>query len=170
MEKTSLCLSSNLQAKFLTERYFVPFVLVKFKIVHWLNFSLFLRLVCMDRINEISSEIIKAGIEVHRALGCGLLESAYQKCLASELRLNGLRVESEVELPVVYRDMRLEKAYRVDLLVERTVIVEIKSVAEVSTKHRMQLLTYLRLANKKLGLLINFGRPLLRDGIVRVIN
>jgi len=124
----------------------------------------------MERLNEISARVIRAGIEVHRALGCGLLESAYHRCLESELRFDGLKVKSEVELPVVYRDVRLEKGYRIDLLVEDSVIIEIKSIAEINTKHRMQLLTYLRLADKRLGLLMNFGKPLLRDGIVRLIN
>ena len=124
----------------------------------------------MKRINEISSKIIRASIEVHKNLGCGLLESAYHKCLEYELKSNGFKVESELELPVYYKNIKLGKAYRIDLLVEESVIVEVKSIAETNTKQRMQLLTYLRLANKKLGLLINFGKPMLKEGIVRIIN
>jgi GxxExxY protein len=122
-------------------------------------------------INHLSSDIIKAGINVHKELGPGLLESVYQACLKLELEHMDHKVESEVFLPVVFRGQTIEdESFRIDLLVEDTVIVELKSVEKVRNIHKKQLLTYLRLANKKLGLLINFNEVLLKDGITRIIN
>ena len=122
-------------------------------------------------INEISSKIIKAAITVHRELGPGLLESVYLACLLIELKIIGLKVQSEVTLPVVYRKQEVEgQIFRLDLLVENTIIVELKSVAKIDPVHKKQLLTYLRLAQKPLGLLINFNELLLKDGITRIIN
>lgn len=120
--------------------------------------------------NEISSQIIKAAIAVHRALGPGLLESVYQVCLLAELKSMGLQVEDQVAVPIVYRGERLAHDLRIDLLVEERVIVEIKAVEELHPIHTAQLLTYLKLTNKKLGLLINFNTVKLVDGLERVMN
>ncbi|OEU50501.1 MAG: GxxExxY protein [Desulfobacterales bacterium S3730MH5] len=122
-------------------------------------------------LNQLSSQIIKAAINVHKELGPGLLESVYQSCMLIELRSMGMKVQSEVYLPILYRGQKVhEEGFRLDLLVEDTIVVELKSVEEVRPVHKKQLLTYLRLARKPLGLLINFNEPLLKDGIVRIIN
>ena len=122
-------------------------------------------------INQLSSQIIKAAINVHKELGPGLLESVYQACMIIELKRMGIEVQSEVPLPIFYRGQSVhEEGFRLDLLVEDTIIVELKSVEEVKPVHKKQLLTYLRLAKKQLGLLINFNKVLLKDGISRVIN
>ncbi|QQR85037.1 MAG: GxxExxY protein [Flavobacteriales bacterium] len=120
--------------------------------------------------NEVSSLVIKAAIAVHRALGPGLLESVYQVCLLAELKSMGLRVEEQVAVPIVYRGERLANDLRIDLLVEDRVIVEIKAVEELHPIHTAQLLTYLKLTNKKLGLLINFNTTKLIEGLERVMN
>jgi len=122
------------------------------------------------RLNDLSHQVIGAAIEVHKALGPGLLESAYEACLAYELREQGLAVEAQVALPVVYRDVRLDCGYRVDLLVEGSLIVEVKAVSEIASVHKAQLLSYLRLAQLPLGLLINFHSELLTRGVRRVVN
>lgn len=119
------------------------------------------------QINEITESIIGAAIEVHRAIGPGLLESAYTQCLCHELTLRKLPFALELPLPVVYKGLRLECAYRLDLLVADAVVVEVKAVERLIPVHTAQLLTYLRLAAWKAGLLLNFNVPLLRDGIVR---
>jgi len=122
-------------------------------------------------LNFISSQTIQAAIAVHKALGPGLLESVYQKCMVIELEHMGVGVDSEVELPIFYRDQRItDLGFRIDLLVESAIIVELKSVEVVKPVHKKQLLTYLRLAEKELGLLINFNEVLLKDGISRIIN
>jgi GxxExxY protein len=122
-------------------------------------------------LNELSSMIIKAAINVHKELGPGLLESVYQKCLIIELKLMGLEVEAEVPLPVYYRGQKVEdEGFRIDVLVENRIAVELKSVEKIKPVHPKQLLTYLKLANKKLGLLINFNVVLLRQGIKRIAN
>ena len=124
----------------------------------------------MER-NQLSSQIIKAAIKIHKELGPGLLESVYQSCMIIEFRYMGLHVQSEVPLPIFYRGEKVhEEGFRLDLLVEDTIIVELKSVEKVQDIHKKQLLTYLRLANKPLGLLINFNETLLKDGITRIIN
>ena len=120
--------------------------------------------------NELSSLVIKAAITVHRALGPGLLESVYQVCLLAELKSMGLRVEEQVAVPIVYRGERLANELLIDLLVEDRIIVEIKAVEELHPIHTAQLLTYLKLTNKKLGLLINFNTTKLIDGLERVMN
>jgi GxxExxY protein len=120
--------------------------------------------------NEVSSLVIKAAITVHRALGPGLLESVYQVCLLTELKSMGLCVEEQVAVPIFYRGQRLANDLRIDLLVEDRVIVEIKAVEELHPIHKAQLLTYLKLTNKKLGLLINFNAIKLIDGLERVMN
>jgi GxxExxY protein len=119
------------------------------------------------KINEITDAIIGAAIEVHRALGPGLLESAYVQCLCYELTLRNLPFITEIVLPVVYKGIKLDCGYRADLLVASAVLVEIKSVERLAPVHEAQLLTYLRLGGWKLGLLINFNVTLLRNGVRR---
>ncbi|NCA85931.1 MAG: GxxExxY protein [Clostridia bacterium] len=120
--------------------------------------------------NTLTKTIIGAAIKVHRELGPGLLESVYRECLFYELNKTGLFVEKEKKLPVVYYDVIMEIGYRVDFLIEKQIIVEIKSVKSLTDIHTAQMLTYLKLNNNKLGLLINFNEKLLKDGIVRLIN
>ncbi|MDJ0615941.1 MAG: GxxExxY protein [Calothrix sp. MO_192.B10] len=120
--------------------------------------------------NEISGAIVDAAYKVHTTLGPGLLESVYEAAMEYELRKRGLRVVRQVPIPVVYEEVRLEEGFRADLIVEDKVIVELKSVEAVHPVHKKQLLTYLRLADKRLGLLINFGAPLIKDGISRIAN
>ena len=120
--------------------------------------------------NEIAREIVDSAYKIHRALGPGLLESAYEKILAYELSKRGLFVERQKPLPVVFEEVRLDEGYRTDLIVERLVIVELKAAEALKPVHRMQLLTYLRLSGLHLGLLINFCVPLIKDGIHRVVD
>jgi GxxExxY protein len=121
-------------------------------------------------LNEISGRIITAALKVHTAIGPGVLESVYQTCLLHDLKKAGLAVQAQTALPVVYDGLHLDSGYRIDLLVEDTVIVELKCVETLLPIHKAQLLTYLRLANKPLGLLLNFNVVHLREGIKRVIN
>ncbi|HSR87542.1 MAG TPA: GxxExxY protein [Pontiella sp.] len=121
-------------------------------------------------INKLTENIIGAAMKVHSALGPGLLESAYQACLTHELEQQGVSVRSEVLLPVVYEGETIDAGYRVDLLVDEQVVVELKSVDKVLPIHEAQLITYLKLSNKKIGLLINFNVLHLRDGITRKAN
>jgi GxxExxY protein len=123
-----------------------------------------------DRLNQITEAIIGAAIKVHRALGPGLLESAYEACLLFELTQQGLKVERQKELPVVYREVVLDCGYRLDLLVEDCVIVEVKAVDALAPIHKAQLLSYLKLSGCKVGLLINFNVTVLKNGIRRVVN
>jgi len=120
--------------------------------------------------NEIAAVIVDTALAIHRRLGPGLLESVYAAVMAHELRKRGLRVDAEVGVPVVWEDVRFDIGFRADLIVEGLVIVELKSVEAVAPVHKKQLLTYLRLADKRLGLLINFGTELLKDGISRIVN
>jgi GxxExxY protein len=120
--------------------------------------------------NTISGLVVDSAMRVHSALGPGLLESAYQVCLAHDLTERGLMVRREVHLPVVYKGVRVELAYRIDLLVEETVVVEIKAKAKLLPVHEAQLLSLLRLSNHRVGLLINFHVPHLKDGIIRRVN
>jgi len=123
------------------------------------------------QLNFITSKIIAAAINVHKELGPGLLETVYQSCLGIEMKNNEMKVENEVELPVFYRGQRIKDAvFRLDFLIEDIIIVELKSVENIKAVHKKQLLTYLRLANKPLGLLINFNVVVLKDGISRIIN
>jgi GxxExxY protein len=117
--------------------------------------------------NEISGMVVDAALKVHSALGPGLLESAYEACLAYELRERGLGVETQVVLPVVYDGVRVDAGYRIDVLVQNSVIVEIKSVADLLPIHEAQLLSYLKLSGRRIGLLINFNVLRLKDGIRR---
>ncbi len=123
-----------------------------------------------DRLDEISHRIIGAAIEVHRHLGPGLLESAYQSCLAFELKQLGLKVEEQKTLPVVYKQVKLDCGYRLDLVVEDEIIVEIKAIEKLLPIHEAQLLSYLRLAKKRVGLLMNFHVPVLKNGLKRIVN
>jgi GxxExxY protein len=120
--------------------------------------------------NEIFGVIVDTAIQIHRALGPGLLESVYQAVMVHELNKRGLRVAIESPIPVVWENVRLEVGFRADLIVEDSVIVEVKSLEAVHPVHKKQLRTYLRLAHKRLGLLINFGEELLKTGITRVVN
>ena len=122
-----------------------------------------------ERLNRVTESIIEAAIEVHRALGPGLLESAYEACLTFELAERGLKVEQQKPLPVVYKDVRLDCDYRLDLLVEESVIVEIKSIERLAPIHEAQVMSYLKLTGCKVGLLLNFNVKLLKDGIRRFI-
>ena len=120
--------------------------------------------------NEVAQVIVDVAFQVHKQLGPGLLESVYQTVMAHELRKRGLRVQSEAPVPVVWDGIRMEVGFRADLLVEQCVMVELKSVESVAPVHKKQLLTYLRIADRRLGLLINFGTALIKDGISRVVN
>lgn len=121
-------------------------------------------------INDVTGAVLDAALKVHSALGPGLLESAYAACLAYELKKGGLEVTTQFELPVVYNEIRIELGYRVDLLVERVVVVELKTVSKLLPVHEAQLLSYLRLGNFRAGLLINFHAARLKDGIKRMVN
>jgi GxxExxY protein len=123
-----------------------------------------------ESLNGITSGIIGAAIDVHRALGPGLLESAYEACLAYELIQREMKVEQQKPLPLIYRDVQLDCGYRIDLLVDDAVIVEIKSVNSLAPIHQAQLLSYLKLSGCEVGLLINFNVKLLKQGIVRMVN
>ena len=120
--------------------------------------------------NDIATQIIGCAIEVHKQLGPGLLESAYEACLVYELKEKGLNVVQQKPLPVVYKDVKLNAGYRIDLLVENKVVIEVKSVEAIAVIHLAQVLTYLKLKDLKLGLLINFNTLLLKNGIKRVVN
>jgi len=120
--------------------------------------------------NEIAKHIVDAAFKIHTTLGPGLLESVYEAAMAQELTRRGLHSERQQALPGVWENIHLEAGFRVDLIVENKVIVEIKSVEAIAPVHRKQLLTYLRLANKRLGILINFDVDLIKDGIARVVN
>ncbi len=123
----------------------------------------------MDELNKISEKIIGAAIEVHKVTGPGLLESTYEECLCYEFELRGINCSRQHPLPLVYKGVNLECGYRLDLLVDSKVVVEIKSVSRIEPVHEAQLITYLKLGGWKLGLLINFNVPVLRDGIRRRI-
>jgi GxxExxY protein len=118
---------------------------------------------------DLTKEIIGAAIEVHKELGPGLLESAYEVCLCYELKLRHIEVACQVPLPVRYKDVRLDCGYRIDACVSERIIIELKSVEEITELHKAQLLTYLRLSRKKVGLILNFNVPVLKDGIVRMV-
>jgi len=121
-------------------------------------------------LNDLSYKIIGSAIEIHRALGPGLLESCYQECLFYELKSNGIYVEKQKPLPLIYKDVNMECGYRIDLLVENKIIVEIKSIESLNEVHLAQILTYLKLSKLNLGLLINFNVINLTKGIKRVAN
>lgn len=120
--------------------------------------------------NEIAHKIIGLALEIHKVLGPGLLESAYKECLAYKIKQEGFSVEKEKPMPLIFEEVKLDCGYRIDLLVEKKVVVEIKSVEAINDVHLAQILTYMKLGNYKLGLLINFNVSLLKQGIKRVIN
>jgi GxxExxY protein len=123
-----------------------------------------------QRLDDITDRVIGAAIQVHRTLGPGLLESAYEACLAFELTDRGLKVEQQVPLPVVYRGVNLECGYRLDFLVEDAVIVEVKAVDDLAPIHEAQVLSYLKLSGLRVGLLINFNVMVLKRGLRRIVN
>jgi GxxExxY protein len=116
---------------------------------------------------QLTEQIIGAAIEVHRELGPGLLESAYDQCFCHELQLRGLSLQCQLDLPVVYKGLQLDCGYRLDVVVDDSVVIELKSVEQILPIHQAQLLTYLRLSGKKVGLIINFNVAVLKNGIVR---
>ena len=120
--------------------------------------------------NEIAEIILDEAFKIHRNLGPGLLETVYEIILAHELTKRGLETKRQVPIPIEYNDLKFQEGFRADLIVEDKIIIELKSVENIQRVHKKQLLTYLRLANKKLGLLINFGSTLLKDGISRIAN
>ncbi len=120
--------------------------------------------------NEIAHKIVGAALEVHKVLGPGLLESAYKECLAYKLKQIGLSVEKEKPMPLIFEEVQLEVGYRIDILAERKVVIEIKSVESLNDVHLAQTLTYMKLGDYKLGLLINFNVSLIKLGIKRIIN
>ena len=120
--------------------------------------------------NEISKVVVDASIQVHRALGPGLLESVYEVVLAHELEKRGLQVERQVPVPIEYGNVRFNEGFRADIIVDGKVILELKSVEGISASHRKQIQTYLRLTGMRLGFLLNFGAALMKDGIVRAVN
>lgn len=120
--------------------------------------------------NELSKIVVNCAYKVHKSLGPGLLESAYEECLFYELNKTGLKIEKQKALPLVYEEVKLEIGYRIDLIIENKLIVEIKSVETLNDVHFAQLLTYLKLTNSKLGLLINFNVALIKNGIKRIAN
>lgn len=124
----------------------------------------------MEELNKITDTIIGCSIEIHRHLGPGLLESAYAECLYYELKNEGFDVKREIPMPIIYKEIKLDHGYRIDLLVENKVVVELKAVDFLTDVHKAQLLTYLKLGNYKLGLLINFNETLLKNGIKRIVN
>jgi GxxExxY protein len=123
-----------------------------------------------EALNEIARQAVDSAIGVHSAPGPGLLESTYQACLTHELRKRGLELKTQVGLPVVYDGVKLELGYRIDILIAGSVILEIKAIDGIAPIHRAQLLSYLRLSGCRLGLLMNFNVPLMKDGIVRMVN
>jgi GxxExxY protein len=123
-----------------------------------------------DKTNQLSAIIVDSALTVHKTLGPGLLERVYEQCLIHELTLRGIKVESQVPLPIDYKGLRIEEALRIDILVENLVVLEIKAVETILPVHEAQLLTYLKLSNHRLGLLINFNSPLIKDGIKRIAN
>ena len=118
---------------------------------------------------ELTNKIFGAAIEVHKALGPGLLESAYEKCLMKEFELSNISFKSQIELPLEYKGIRVDAGYRIDLIVERKVIIELKAVESLIPVHEAQLLTYLKLTGIRVGMLMNFNVPVLKDGIKRMV-
>jgi GxxExxY protein len=123
-----------------------------------------------ESLNQITSRIIDAAIGIHRALGPGLLESAYLSCLTRDLRDARIRIETQVAIPLVYKNLKVDCAYRADLVVEGSVLVEVKAIDAIAPIHRQQVNTYLRLGNYRVGLLMNFGEPTMKAGIERIVN
>ena len=123
-----------------------------------------------EQLNQVSGQIVDAAFHIHSKLGPGLLESVYEAILAKELERRGLFIERQKAVPIEFEGLHFEEGFRADLVVERAIVVELKSVETLAPVHSKQLLTYLRLLDYRLGLLINFGAPLLKDGIKRIVN
>ena len=123
----------------------------------------------MEKVEVVAKKVLNAAFDLHKTLGPGLLESAYQSCLYADLLEKGLKVEKEKALPIEYKNLKIEQGYRIDLLVEDCLVVELKAVDTLMDKHVAQVLTYLRLGNYKLGLLLNFNERLLKNGVKRII-
>ena len=124
----------------------------------------------MKDLNLLSGAVIGAAIDVHRIIGPGLLESAYERCLCHELTIRGLSFESQKKLNINYKGVTIDAGYRLDIIVEKSLILELKSCENIEPIHKAQLLTYLKLSGLHLGLLLNFNVPLMRDGILRIVN
>ncbi|MEC4983783.1 MAG: GxxExxY protein [Oscillatoria sp. PMC 1068.18] len=124
----------------------------------------------MVRENEIAREVVDVAYNIHRGLGAGLFESVYEAVMAYEFKKRGLQFERQKPLPIIYEDVHLNEGFRIDFMVEDKVIIELKSIEKIAPVHKKQLLTYLRLANKRLGLLINFNVDLIKNGITRMVN
>jgi len=121
-------------------------------------------------INKLSNKIIGSAIEVHKGLGPGLLESAYEECLCYEFNMRGISYDRQLSLPVQYKGKQLDCGYRIDVLVEKSIMLELKAVDKIEAIHKAQLLTYLRLSDFHLGLLLSFNVPIMKDGITRIVN
>ena len=124
----------------------------------------------MERLNRIAREVVDSAFQVHTRLGPGLFETVYEVALSHELEKKGLSVERQKAIPINYDGLSFEEGFRADLVINRELIVELKSIEKIAAVHKKQLLTYLRLTNNRLGLLINFGEPLIKDGIFRIAN
>ena len=120
--------------------------------------------------NELSKIVFDAGLKIHKKLGPGLFENVYEECLFYELQKQGLKVEKQIILPIIYEELKIENAFRIDILVESKLILEIKAAEFINPSHKAQLLTYLKMTNCKLGLLINFNEETFKSGVTRVIN
>jgi GxxExxY protein len=123
-----------------------------------------------EELNSLSKEILDAAIAVHKEMGSGLLESVYELCLLKELQMRGILAECQIPIPLFYKGQKLDKDFRIDILVEGEIIIELKAVEVLMPIHEAQIISYLKLSNKKLGLLINFNVPLLKDGFKRFAN
>ncbi len=123
-----------------------------------------------EEYERIAKEIFLAALEVHKAMGPGLLESVYELCLIKELQLRGLVIESQVPIPLIFKGYELSKEYRVDVLVEHSIIIELKAIEALLPIHEAQIISYLKLANKKMGFLINFNVPMIKNGFRRFVN
>lgn len=120
--------------------------------------------------NEIASHVVDCAIKIHKRIGPGVYESVYERILAYELRKRGIIAECQVAVPLIYEELRFEEAFRADIIIDRKVLIELKSVENLAPVHKKQVLTYLKLTDIRLGLLINFGSELLKDGIHRIVN
>ncbi len=123
-----------------------------------------------EELNQLSKDILDAAIEVHREMGPGLLESVYEECLIEELRLRKIKATNQVELPLIYKGRKLKKQFRIDVLIENEIVIELKTVEKILPVHEAQIISYLRLADKRLGFLINFNVSLLKYGFNRFVN
>ncbi|RLJ32415.1 GxxExxY protein [Chryseobacterium sp. 7] len=120
--------------------------------------------------NELSKVVFETGLKIHKKLGAGLFEHVYEECMFYELTKSGIHVEKQKLLPIVYEDLRIENAFRLDMIIENKVILEIKAVDYISPTHKAQLLTYLKMSNCKLGMLLNFQSDVFKNGVIRIVN